>query len=41
MKKLFLLSLLMTLCLGLAAQDEAVRLIAENPDRRIIEEMER
>ena len=33
MKKLFLLSLLMTLCLGLGAQDEAVRLIAENPDR--------
>ena len=33
MKKLFLLSLLLTLCLGLAAQEEAVRLIAENPDR--------
>ena len=33
MKKLFLLSLLMTLCLGLGAQEEAVRLIAENPDR--------
>ena len=33
MKKLFLLSLLMSLCLGLGAQEEAVRLIAENPDR--------
>ena len=33
MKRLFLLSLLMSLCLGLGAQEEAVRLIAENPDR--------
>ena len=33
MKRLFLLSLLMSLCLGVGAQEEAVRLIAENPDR--------
>ena len=33
MRKLFLTSLLLALCLGLGAQEEAVRLFTENPDR--------
>ena len=33
MKKLFVFSLLMALCLSLGAQEDAVRLFTENPDR--------